>query len=173
MKKQLFLILLVVTTLLVSFRYAENWVNYVSHDGHFSINFPGKPEESAEDSYTADSVSFKIHYATYSPSDDEVYMVGWINMAKFYPEGKTIKQMLEESRDGAAESMKATEVKTLVTNTGDQPYIEFTFKTGNFIGKDRIYIINKFQYSVITILSGSKGFSPVSDKFTTSFKHIN
>jgi len=172
MKKQLLLLLIAASALLVSFNYADSWVNYVSHEGHFSITFPGKPQESAEDNFTADSVAFKIHYASYSPTDNEVYMVGWLDMAKFYPEGKTIKQMLEDSRDGAAESMKATDVKTLATNLGTQPYVEFTFKTGEFMGKDRIYIINKFQYSVVTIFSNTAGISAKADKFITSFKHL-
>jgi hypothetical protein len=165
-------LLTTVAALIVSFRTADAWQKYTSSDGHFSITFPGKPEESAEDDKTSDGQPFKIHYVTLSPTD-EVYMVGWINMVDFYPADKSMKQILEDSRDGATESMKATDVKTLKTNLTGEPYIEFTFKTDKFKGKDRIYVISKFQYSVITIFSEEKGIGTNADKFIGSFRHTN
>ena len=51
-------------------------------------------------------------------------------------------------------------------------YIEFTFETDDFTGKDRIYLINKFQYSIITIFSKKSGIKPTADKFITSFKSL-
>ncbi len=170
MKKFLFMPLLAVIAVLFSFTPANQWELYTSAEGHFSITFPGKPEESVQDDRTEDNVIFKIHLATVAPSDDEVYMTGWIDMRSFYPKDKAIKQMLEDSRDGATASMRATKVTTLATDLGDKPYIEFTFETEEFTGKDRIYVINKFQYSIITIFSLKKGILPSADKFISSFK---
>jgi hypothetical protein len=161
---------------LVSFKtpgVGAAWVKYTSTEGHFSMNFPGKPEESSQDDKSDNGTAFKIHFASYSPTQNDVYMAGWIDMTGFYPEDKDMKEMLEASRDGATESMKATDIKTITTSLGKEPYIEFTFKTDDFVGKDRIYIINKFQYSIITIFSKKTGLSPNVDKFITSFKHID
>lgn len=168
--KKYFLPLLAVVVILSGFKPGMAWVKYSSVPGHFSIEFPGKPEESSDDDKTDEGKSFKVHFASYSPTDDEVFMAGWIDMREFYPEDKDMKQMLEDSRDGATGSMKATDVKTITTHLGNNPYIEFTFKTDQFVGKDRIYVINKFQYSLITIFSKKKGISPNADKFIGSFR---
>ena len=68
--------------------------------------------------------------------------------------------------------MKATKVTTLETKLGDTPYIEFTFSTDEFTGKDRIYVINKYQYSVITIFTLKNGLPPTADKFINTFKWV-
>ena len=173
MKKFLFMPLVAVVALLCSFTPASQWELYTSADGHFSISFPEKPEESAEDNTTEENVIFKIHMATSAPADDEVYIAGWIDMTPFYPKNKTVKQILEDGRDAAAASMRATSVKTLATElSGDKPYIEFVFVTDEVTCKDRIYIINKFQYSLITIFGLKKGIQPSADKFLTSFKPL-
>lgn len=172
MKYVLFIPVLVIIAALCSFAPDGSWVNYRSAEGHFSIIFPGKPEESTQDDTTADKIPFKIHFVTYSPKDDEVYIAGWIDMTLFYPKDKDMKEMLEGSRNGAVESMKATDVKTVALNLGEKPYIEFTFAGDSFAGKDRIYIINKFQYSIITMFSGKAGVPPSADKFITSFKIV-
>ena len=170
MKKFLFIPLLAIIAVFSGFRPGDNWVKYTSTDGHFEINFPGRPEESSQDDKTEDGIIFKINFASYAASDNEVYMAGWIDMRTIYPKDQTIKQMLENSRDGAAGSMNATKVTTIETNLGAQPYIEFIFVTDQFTGKDRIYLINKFQYSIITIFGLKTGILPTADKFIASFK---
>lgn len=172
MKKLLLLPAAIIAVFLVSFRYAGNWTKYTSIEGHFSINFPGQPTESAEDDTSDTKKQFTIHFATYFPNDSEGYMTDWIDMRKIYPEKKTIKQILEDSRDGAVQSINATFVTTTATYLGKDPYIEFSFTSKEFAGKGRIYVINKFQYSIITLFSLNVGISPDADKFIKSFKHL-
>ena len=173
MKKLLIIPVAIVALMLVSFSYrAGNWVSLTRNEGHFSISFPGKPEESAEMDKTEKGIEFKVNTASYSPDDSHVFMLGWIDMTNIYPTGKTMKELLEDSRDGAAASMKATKVETITTNLTGQPYIEFIFGDDQFIGKDRIYVINKFQYSVITIFSKADGIPADADKFIASFKYL-
>jgi hypothetical protein len=173
MKKYMVISAILVLTVLFSFIPADTWQKYTSQEGHFSVSFPGKPDERTDDSKMDDGTPFKIHLATYSTFDDEVYMVGWIDMTEFYPKDKELKKILENSRDGAVESMKATNVVTKAINLTGSPYIEFTFNSDQFTGKDRIYLINKFQYSLITIFSLSKGIPPAADKFIGTFKQIS
>ncbi len=105
-------------------------------------------------------------------SDSEVYMSSFIDAHSFFPDDKSLKQILEDSaRDGAANSLNATNVITTATNLGENPYIEFLFTSADFKGKDRIYVINKFQYSVLMIVSLNKDLTN-ADKFITSFKHL-
>jgi hypothetical protein len=167
------ILLLPIILLVLSFTgrgQSSQWIPYTSTEGHYSINFPDKPEVTVEDDTSAGYL-LKIHFASYTPNDDVVLMAGWIDMSAHYDNEKTMKEMLEGSRDGAAGSMKASNVVTITTNLKDDPYIEFVFSTDAFTGKDRIYIINKVQYSLITIFSLKDGISPDADKFIGSFKH--
>lgn len=171
MKKYIVLPVIAVALLLSGFKAAETWAIFKSAEGHYSIMFPGKVEESVEDSKTGDGKVFKMHLAMCTPSEDALYMVGWVDMTGFYVNDKPMKQMLEDSRDGAAAQLNATDVTTTATNLNGDPYIEFTFATKEFVGKDRIYIIDKHQYSLITMFTPTKGMGPGADKFITSFKY--
>lgn len=161
-----------VILLFAGFKYVD-WYRYSSSNGHFSASFPAKPDESADKQTTADGTPFDIDYVTYSPSDSEVYMIGYIDMNGFYPSDKSLKDILENSRDGATGSLEATSANTLAINLEGNPYMEFTFTGAKIAGKDRIYVINKFQYSIITIFSASQGISPNADKFINSFSYSN
>ena len=154
------------------FQSDGNWKTYSSSEGHYTIQFPGNPEESVQNSKTDAGDSLTVHIASYSVSDNEVFMSSWTDMHSIYPKDKTIQQMLEDSRDGTTSSLNATNVTTLKTNLEENPYIEFTFGTDDFVGKDRIYLINKIQYSIITIFSKATGIKPDADKFIQSFKRI-
>ena len=171
MKRLTLIFALICSAGLISFATPDSWTTYTSNDGHFHITFPGKPEESAQDDKAEDGTPSTIHFSTYSASDNEVYMAGWIDMTNCFPKDLPMKKMLENRRDGAATSLSAKEVTTITTNVDGDPYIEFTFATDDFVGKDRIYIINKFQYSIITIFSAKTGISASADKFITSFRH--
>jgi len=173
MKKYFILLVAFLCILFFSgFQSTGDWQLYTSKEGGFSIEFPGLPEEQTQNDTTDAGVPFLIHFASVAPSDNEVYMAGWIDMNSFYPEDASIQQMLENSRDGATNSMHATHVTTLATVTTGNPYIEFTFETNDLIGKDRIYLIHKFQYSIITIFSKETGIKPGADRFIASFKNI-
>ncbi len=169
MKKFLLIPVLAIMTVCSSFTPASDWEKYTSSEGHFSISFPGKPEESVQDDETDDNVFYKIHSATYAPSEAEAYITGWADMTTVFPKNKTIKQFLEDCRDNVTRSMRALQVNTTATELGDKPYIEFTFASDEATGKDRIYLINKFQYSIITIFSLKTGIPPSADKFIGSF----
>ncbi len=172
MKRFLLLPIIILTAALVSFSYADNWTIYTSDMGHYAISFPGNPLERSEFDTTEDNVPFAVHFLSYSQADTQVYILGWINVAKFYPVGKNITEILQDYKNEAAQSMNAYEVVVLNTNTGRYPYIEFTFKTNNFIGKDRIYVVNKYKYSVIALGPPATGITPDMDKFVTSFLYL-
>lgn len=172
MKRFLFIPLLAVITLFSGFRPKGEWVKYTSAEGHFTIEFPGAPEESSQDDRTEEGVFVKTNIASYAASETEAYMAGWTDMRTSYPKNGDIKQMLENCRDGIAASMSAIKVTTIETNLGPNPYIEFTFYTEQVACKDRIYIINKYQYSLVTIFGIKTGIQPSADKFITSFKPV-
>ena len=170
MSRNLVIPLLVITTGFLSFMPVSAWVKYTSKAGHFSVSFPDKPQETEQEDKNPDGTPARIHVVTYARSNEEVYIATWFNLGSFYPKDKTMKQMLEESRDGAMNSMKEKKVTTTTTFLGKNPYIEYTFTGDEFIGKERVYLVNKMQYSVIAIYSLKAGLSKDADKFLTSFK---
>ncbi|MDB5282409.1 MAG: hypothetical protein JWO06_1484 [Bacteroidota bacterium] len=153
--------------------YAQNaWKTFTLPEGHYSVNFPGAPKESVQyDSSTA--ITFKINLALYEISETEVLMASATDMSLSQANEKSVKQFLEDSRDGATSSMGATKVTTLATMLTGDPYIEFTFSSDDFIGKERVYYIKGFQYSLISLFPLKKGIGPEADKFLKSFKHLN
>ena len=171
MNKILFAAIIILMFPFTGFGQSDKWVSYTSYEGHYTINFPAAPNESVERD-TASGVITTIHFADYEINDSTLFMCGWIDLTNQLDTVTDIKQTLENSRDGATSSMKTTEVNTLAINLEDEPYIEFTFKGEDFAGKDRIYIINKFQYSLISMFPLRKENLPDADKFIHSFKHL-
>jgi|GEM_PF-4475301 len=170
MKKTL--LISVVAAALMAFTYGE-WYSYSSQKYHFSANFPGKPTETSQQDTISPGVYVTSFMAEYSVSDNEVYMASYTDLGSSFPKDKTMQQMLENSRDGAAGAMNAADVTTLATNTGGStPYIEFKFSAQGLTGKDRIYIIGRCQYCMIAIFSADKGIVSDADKFIRSFKYV-
>jgi len=166
MIKRIWLLCAVIILLPLSgFRHPAEWTIFTSTMGHYAISFPGFPTEKAD-------IEHDIHILSYAPSDTEVYILAWTDMRKYYPANKTITELLEEGRDGAIESMKATNLQTLNVVTGESPYIEFTFRTPHIAGKERIYIVNKFQYSVMALADPNTGLTPGLEKFLTTFIYL-
>ena len=146
------------------------WQKYTSAGGHYSISFPGAPVETVQYD-SSSSVVLGINIATYENGTNAVYMCSYIDMSAIYKGDRDTKELLEASRDGALASMAVTKSATTATNLTGDPYIEFTFSNDQFTGKDRIYFINKYQYSVVTIFDIKEGLGPDADKFIKSFKH--
>ena len=171
MKRILQLISIIMLMPLINFAQSDEWITYKCKEGHYIINYPGIPKETAQYDSSGGTL-LKINLVEYEIDENTVLMSSWIDMSHSIVPEKSIKQLLEDNRDGAAGALQATNVTTLATNLTGDPYIEFTFSTKEFAGKDRIYFINKFQYSIITIFAGEKDLSSVADKFIGSFKHL-
>ena len=172
MKKILLQIFIVALLPLACIAQNTEWHKYTSAAGHYSINFPGQFTESTEiDSSGATLI--KMNLVEYTPDPNTVFMSSYVDFAASYPADQTVKQILENSRDGALASLGVTKSTTLNTNLTGDPYIEFSFSGPDFVGKDRIYVINKVQYSIICIFAHDAGLNPNTDKFIQSFKHNN
>jgi len=171
MKKLLLLPAIMLIVFLVSFMPPDGWSTFTSGLGHYAISFPGNPSEHSENDTTENNVPFAIHTISYSRADTEIYILGWIDMTRFYPNDKNVLQVLDDARKGAVSSLQGTDVNIIKTNLESNPFIEFTFRSHGYTGKERIFIINKFQYSIIT-LGPSTGITPDMDRFISSFQHL-
>jgi hypothetical protein len=150
---------------------AQEGQRYSSSPGRFSITFPGPVEESVDTTRTDAGTIMDVHLITYAPSDEVVYMTSWVDMTDLLGEDAAMKGLLERSRDGSTTAMEATSVNTTALDTsGTRPFIEFTFAATDLVGKERIYMVDKFQYALITLFPTSTGIPPEADTFFASFK---
>ena len=154
-----------ISLLLVSFKTTDEWLIITSTMGHYAISFPGYPTEKTRGNND-------VHILSYSPTDSEVLILAWTDMHKYYPANKKISELLEDAMDGAITSMDATDVKTTNLVLNANPYIEFTFNTPHITGKERIYIINKFQYSVMALGAPASGITQGMEHFLTTFIYL-
>ena len=171
MRKILFIALTAMLMPYLGFTQQSAWTPYSSTPGHFSISFPGTPQESVEYDSSGSAV-LVLHFATYEIGEKGILMAGWVDFTNIDLHGKTMKTLLEDSRDGALTSMKATDIVTTTTILTVEPYIEFTFKTDGYVGKERIYVINNVQYSVIALFTTAKDLDANADKFLLSYRHL-
>jgi hypothetical protein len=168
--KKLLIPIVAVLLPLFSIAQKDDWPTHTSAAGHYSIAFPGRPQESVEHDSTGPRVT-DINMAIYEINDSDVLMLSWVDFTKMDLGRKSVKELLETSRDGALSTLNATDVVTTATVLKGDPYIEFTFRSGEFRGKDRVYIIDKMQYSILGIFSSDKGLKAYADKYISSFKH--
>jgi hypothetical protein len=169
--KRLFLIPVIALLLpLTGLAQKGTWPVHTSAEGHFSVTFPGTPQESVEYDSSGAEVT-KINLAMYEINDSDVLMLSWVSFAHLDLGQKSVKELLETSRDGALSALGATDIVTTATVLTGDPYIEFTFRSGGMLGKDRVYIIHKMQYSILGIFSSDRGLATYADRYIGSFKY--
>lgn len=150
---------------------AQEPQRYTSTSGHFSITFPGPFEESSDTTVLGDGRVLTVNMASYAPSDEVVYMTSWVDMRDILSDDASVTNLLVNSRDGSTNSMGATRVNTVAMDaTSDRPFIEFTFATEDLVGKERIYMVDNYQYALMTIFSKAMGVPSSADDFIRSFK---
>ena len=171
MRKLLFIALIAMLMPSLGFGQGEAWTTYSSTPGHFSVSFPGTPQESVEYDSSGPSI-LAIHLINYEVGERGILMAGWTDFSKTNLGGKTVKAILEDSRYGAMGSMKATNIVTTTTVLTGEAYIEFTFKTEGYVGKERIYYVGNIQYSVITLFTTAADLDAYADRFLHSYRHI-
>jgi hypothetical protein len=151
--------------LLTSFRTTDDWITFASETGHYAITLPGKPTNE----YVIEK---EIHMLAYAPPESGVYLLTWRDMNEYYPGNHTIKKMLKEGMNEAAVSIGATGLTETHTEINEVSYIEFAFKTPDYMGKGRIYIVHAYQYSLIVTGPLKNGFTPNMDRFLKSFQYL-
>ena len=170
MRKLLLVAVLAFILPVCSIAQDDIWPIHTSVAGHYSIAFPGEPKESVEHDSSGGKIT-NINMATYEINDSDVLMLSWVDFAGMDLIGKSLKELLVTSRDGALSSLNAANIVTTATVLTGNPYIEFTFRSGEFSGKARVYIINKVQYSILAIFSSDKGLRLFGDRYIKSFQH--
>lgn len=172
----LFIFLILVVTGFVNGQTNE-WIDYSSDDGEFSVLLPNEPKPSKtngeghpKDSRTGKPLGKKVRF-TYnditSTAERSFYLVGWVD----YEDGFNFdtKAELNANRDNFINESGATLVSEKPIKLGASQGIEFVAETSSkaYI-KGRIYIIGRRPY-ILVAMTLRKERTDV-EKFLDSFK---
>ena len=156
---------------------ADEWIDYSSEGGKFSVLLPGEPtpntinsEIQPKDAKTGEPLGKKITF-TYnditSKDGRAFYLVGWVDYQagfNFDPKGE-----LAANRDNFISELGATLVSQKPIRLGAYDGLEFVAeKAPNANIKGRVYIIGKRPYILIALTFDKEDND--ADKFFDSFK---
>ena len=155
----------------------DEWIDYSSESGKFSVSLPDQPTPNTMNSEiqpknpkTGKPVGKKVRF-TYndvvSKNDQAFYLVGWVDYQagfNFDPKGE-----LTANRDNFIKESGATLVSQKPIKLGVNEGIEFVAeKSPSVFVKGRVYIIGKRPYILVAV-TFDKDSTDV-DKFFDSFK---
>ena len=150
---------------------ADEWKEFSSQDGRFSVDLPGTPKQSREKRQTKFG-SIDAQLVIYSASKDIFYGVAYLD----YPESVVKAHRADELLDGASESAVkgvkggrvAGQEKILLSgNPGRQVTID---APGNLKLTVRMYLVKNRLYQVISSVGKDKEKEADPRRFLDSFK---
>ena len=177
MKKTILFTLLILAAAGFAHAQSDEWIDYSSDSGKFSVLLPSEPTPSTLDSEgqpkdvkTGKPLGKKVQF-TYndvtSKNGQSFYLVGWVD----YQPGFTFdpKGELEANRDNFISELGATIVSQKSIMLGVNQGLEFVAEKspGAYI-KGRVYIVGKRPYILIALTLDKENND--ADKFLDSFK---
>jgi hypothetical protein len=142
------------------------WQTFISDEGGFSIDMPGKPTNSTQPS-SAGTTTYLFSLTKGSDSYLASYTDVPVNLAELDPE-----QLLDNGRDGALNSTGGELVEESKITLGKYPGRDFTYKITALNGniRQRAYVVDQRLYQIVTTGPGNAVNSADAEKFFDSFK---
>lgn len=177
MKKTILSTLLILAVAGLVRAQTDQWVDYSSEGGKFSVLLPDQPTPSTlnseiqpQDAKTGKPVGKKVRF-TYndvtSKNGQSFYLVGWVDYQpgfNFDPKGE-----LRANRDNFINQSGATLISQKPIKLGVSEGIEFIAeKSPNAYIKGRVYVIGKRPYILVAVTFDKEDTGV--DKFFDSFK---
>jgi len=150
---------------------ADEWKEYASQDGRFTVDFPGTPKQAKEPRQTKFG-RVDAQLVILAPDKGVFYGVAYLD----YPESVLKAHGADELLDGASDSalkgvkggrVEGQEKLTLSGNPGRQLTIG---APGNLRLTVRIYLVKTRLYQVISSVSKDKEKEAEPKRFLESFK---
>jgi len=175
--KLLFALALLVTAAGSSALAADDWKDFSSPEGRFSVDFPGTPQQAKQPMQTKVG-TLVARIAMLSSSNNLFYGVLYLDYPKATLEKYSADDLLEGSRESAVKRVKGgrlvgEEKISLAGNPGRQFIVE---APGDVRMTVRVYLVNNRLYWLIaSVKSSDKGSEKEADPthFFDSFKLAN
>lgn len=147
---------------------------FVSKEGNFSINFPGKPEVNSDkvDGETG-GLNVTMTTYTYSPDDNHAYLVAYTDLAAGEFTKDEARKILKDEQSGALESfgIKAPEEEKDMDYDANSAGLRYKAKgdDGTHLIAQTYFVGNRlYQIEMLTI--GSYPTDEEVKNFTETFK---
>ncbi len=148
---------------------SQEWKEFSSPEGHFTILFPGKPREYVQPPDTKAGRLEKRIYALETAL--ATYIVAYDDLAPFSADPATIKQMLDSGRDQAIASEKGKLLEEKNISLDGHPGREIVAETPEGILKTRVYVVRQRLYQIILFTPSSQMRSKESGQLDQSMTH--
>jgi hypothetical protein len=160
--KKLFLILFA-SLCVIGQAFAQDWINYNSNEGKFTVALPVEPSVQTDTSRTTPKYITKV---VLSRHQGEMFVIGWVD---YEPSFKFDDQKeLEGNRDNFIKSINGTLLETKNTAFRGYKALEFTATAGSWFWTSKVFIIGRRPYQLVVGSNTGKP-SENENKFYNSF----
>lgn len=178
MKNVIAALILVLVVVPFAFGQANDWVNFSSKAGNFSVSLPAKPSEEVKNgefqpynAKTGAPIGNKLGVTSHmimTQTASAIYTVGWVDYAAGFQFDTNAE--IKANRDSFIKSLNAGLISEKNITLGSNPGLEFTGKREPdvFINA-RVYIIGKRPYILAVAMRGTEDKQAVN-RFFSSFK---
>lgn len=148
---------------LVSETFGQDWINYNSNEGKFTVAFPVEPSVRTDTSRATPKYVTKI---LLSRIEGEMFVVGWVDYETSFKFDD--QKELEGNRDNFIKSINGTLVETKNIQFKGYKALEFTASSGSWFWTSKVFIIGKRPYQLVVGSNTGKA-SENENKFYNSF----
>jgi hypothetical protein len=149
---------------------ADEWKEYKSAEGHYSVLFAGTPQQTTQRMDTkVGKLDAKV--TMLAIKDDVFYAVAFVDYPKDAVATAKPDDLLNGARDGAVTNVNGTLVSEEKITMGGYPGRELKISApGDLSLSARIYLVKARLYQTIVVAHKAKENVGDTKKFLTSFK---
>ncbi len=146
------------------------WQRFISEDGTFSIEMPGKPKASKIILPVEDGQTY-LNVFMVDEKKDFVFSIAYVDFSYEVLQKKTEEQILNDARDGAILNVQGTLLSESEVSIKQHPGREIMIRSidGESIIKARVFLAGNRQYQLMVITSNDKVESFTVRRFLDSF----
>jgi len=149
---------------------AEDWKEFSSAEGRFSVNMPGQPAPGKQMIKTAIG-DIAMYQFTLSLGKDYAYSALYSDFPELIMrQPNAAESLLNSGRDGAVQNVKGKLVSEQGLLLGSYPGREIHVEAPQGAIRARFFVVDQRLYQVIAVAPGDKILSDDVTKFLVSFK---
>ncbi|MDD5291787.1 MAG: hypothetical protein PHY46_01200 [Candidatus Omnitrophica bacterium] len=150
------------------------WKQYASVEGGFSVQLPGEPEGQKIILDTQVGRTYLNMYTLNRKDDNFIYAVGYVDYPDELFNLKSVDQILNDGRDGAARNVQGVLTKESNISIEGYPGREFTIEVGNgeAVVKGKLFLVGQRVYQLMVTTDKKWSDSYNIKRFLDSFQLI-
>lgn len=145
---------------------------FVSQEGNFSINFPGKPTVGVDNIGKDQGLSLNMTTYSYEPNDTDGFAVSYTDVSTDVIKKEDAQSYLKEEQTGLLETfgIKTPEEEKQVDYDGKYPGLRYKANISGMYIVAQTYVVGSRLYQIEMLKKGSYPTDEEVKNFTDSFK---